>query len=113
MFDEFENRPEYGSQMQTPFYLRVNEEALKQASKIIHTWLGSVWMERGFLIGTHQSNAHSRCGFLVVDPDNGLWNDCTSGYRGLCLVSLYAYLNGTSLPSATVAVAAMLEMGHD
>lgn len=90
MFDEFKNRPEYGTPERTPFYLRVSEGALKLSTEIIHSWLDSVWMERGLIIGTCRSKAFGRSSYIVVDPDNGLWNDCVSGYRGLCLVSLYA-----------------------
>lgn len=94
-------------------FTQINRAALGCFLALLARWLpdgtlkGREWMAR------NPTRADKRPGSFCINVDTGKWSDFSTGDRGGDVVSLAAYLTGTSQGEAAKRLAEYLGVRHD
>ncbi|MFC1672653.1 hypothetical protein ACFL12_00735 [Pseudomonadota bacterium] len=91
----------------------VNRAALAQLPNLLSLWLPDGKVRNGEWIALNPTRADKRPGSFCINVDTGRWSDFATGDRGGDVVSLAAYLSGTSQIEAAKRLAAHLGARHD
>ncbi len=94
-------------------FAAINEAALPLLSSLLNRWCPDGRIEGHEYIALNPTRADDHPGSFKVNISTGKWADFATGDKGGDVVSLAAYLAGTSQVEAALSLAEMLEVGHD
>jgi hypothetical protein len=94
-------------------FKQIADAALANAETIVYRWCpdgkraGNEWIAR------NPRRSDNKLGSFKINLQTGAWADFADGARGGDLISLAAYLFGTSQKEAAVNTAKMLGLTHE
>lgn len=86
----------------------VAHAALAQIDGLVTSWLPDAKREGGDYVAINPTRADKSKGSFRITRSNGKWHDAATGEGGGDLVSLYAYLHGTTQGEAARAIAPLV-----
>lgn len=92
---------------------KIKREALARANELVPLWLPAGKYEGREWVSTNPRRSDKSAGSFKVNCSTGIWSDFATGEAGGDLISLHAYLFGSSQLDAALALAELLGIATD